>query len=114
MPHIREAAEDIIGVGIVMGYPGVFQGYPDPDLVKTHTWSLGMGFYWVWVWVPVRSYRYEPGQAVLGRSSRFWAGQSLSARASKIPNAPLTYQPVHSSTPHANTQSHTHKVSYLR
>jgi len=31
-------------VGIVTGNPGVFQGYPDPDLVKTHTWSLGMGF----------------------------------------------------------------------
>jgi len=47
-----------------MGNPGVFQGYPDPDLVRTHTWSLGMGFYWVWVWVPIGSYRYELGQAV--------------------------------------------------
>jgi len=31
-------------IGIVMGNPGVFQGYPDPDLVKTCTRSLGMGF----------------------------------------------------------------------
>ena len=31
-------------IGIVTGNPGVFQGYPDPDLVKTRTWSLGMGF----------------------------------------------------------------------
>jgi len=27
-----------------MGTPWVFQGYPDPDLVRTCTWPLGMGF----------------------------------------------------------------------
>jgi len=27
-----------------MGNPGVFQGYPDPGLVKTHTQPQGMGF----------------------------------------------------------------------
>jgi len=31
-------------LGIVTGNPGVFQGYPDLHLVKTHTQSQGMGF----------------------------------------------------------------------
>ena len=31
-------------LGIVTGNPQVFQGYPDPDPVRTHTRPLGMGF----------------------------------------------------------------------
>ena len=36
-----------MGLGIVMGNPQVFQGYPDPDLVRTRTWPLGTGTCWV-------------------------------------------------------------------
>ena len=31
-------------VGIITGYPGVFQADPDPDPTKTHTRTQGRGF----------------------------------------------------------------------
>jgi hypothetical protein len=54
---------------IIMGNPGVFQGYPDPNLVKTHTWSQGMGF-------TGYRYGYLSGCIDIGQVRQYGPGQA--------------------------------------
>jgi hypothetical protein len=55
-------------LGIVTGNPGVFQDYPDPYLVKTHTQRQGTGF-------TGYGYRYLLGYIDMGWVGQYRAGQ---------------------------------------
>jgi len=65
----------VLLLGIVTGNPRVFQGYPDPDPVRTRTWPLGMGF-------AGYGYRYPSGHTDMRRvGSMGWVGMYQAGEA---------------------------------